>query len=106
MSTEATAAPAAKKLTHNEELKTAVPTLAGNLAATMQDPNADRFTDDDTQFLKFHGIYQQDDRDLRKTGKKFMFMIRGRIPGGVLAPNGYLVYDRLATQYGNNTLRL
>jgi sulfite reductase (NADPH) hemoprotein beta-component len=106
MSTEVTAAPAAKKPTHNEELKTAIPTLAGNVAATMQDPAADRFTDDDTQFLKFHGIYQQDDRDLRKSGKKYMFMIRGRIPGGVLSPQGYLVYDRLASDYGNNTLRL
>jgi sulfite reductase (NADPH) hemoprotein beta-component len=106
MSTEVSAAPAAKKLTHNEELKAAIPTLAGNLAATMHDPAADRFSDDDTQFLKFHGIYQQDDRDLRKVGKKYMFMIRGRIPGGVLTPDGYLVYDRLATEYGNNTLRL
>ena len=102
----ATAAPAEKKLTHNEEIKAAIPTLAGNLAATMADPANDRFSDDDQQFLKFHGIYQQDDRDLRKTGKKFMFMIRGRIPGGVLTPDGYLVYDRLATEYGNNTLRL
>lgn len=105
MSTD-TAAPAAKKPTHNEDLKSAIPTLAGNVMATMQDPAADRFSDDDTQFLKFHGIYQQDDRDLRKAGKKFMFMIRGRIPGGVLAPEGYLTYDRLATEYGNNTLRL
>jgi sulfite reductase (NADPH) hemoprotein beta-component len=106
MSTEVTAVPAGKKPTHNEELKTAIPTLAGNVAATMQDPGADRFSDDDTQFLKFHGIYQQDDRDLRKSGKKYMFMIRGRIPGGVLSPQGYLVYDRLASDYGNNTLRL
>jgi sulfite reductase (NADPH) hemoprotein beta-component len=104
MSTDVAAAP--KKVTHNEELKTAVPTLAGNVAATMQDPAAERFADDDTQFLKFHGIYQQDDRDLRKTGKKYIFMIRGRIPGGVLTPQGYLTYDRLATEYGNNTLRL
>lgn len=94
------------KVTHNEELKIAIPTLAGNVAATMSDPVADRFSDDDTQFLKFHGIYQQDDRDLRKAGKKYMFMIRGRIPGGVLAPDGYLTYDRLATEYGNNTLRI
>ncbi len=105
MSTEA-AAPAVKKPTHNEVIKTAIPTLAGNLAATMADPANDRFSDDDQQFLKFHGIYQQDDRDLRKTGKKFMFMIRGRIPGGVLSPAGYLTYDRLATEYGNNTLRI
>ena len=65
------------KPSHNEVLKDAIPTLAGNLAATMADPEADRFSSDDTQFLKFHGAYQQDDRDLRKTGKKFMMMIRG-----------------------------
>ncbi len=107
MSTETIAAPTTeKKPTHNEEIKLAIPTLAGTLAATMADTTVDRFSDDDQQFMKFHGIYQQDDRDLRKTGKKFMFMIRGRIPGGVLQPKGYLVYDRLATEYGNNTLRL
>ncbi|NJK45372.1 MAG: hypothetical protein HC933_14870 [Pleurocapsa sp. SU_196_0] len=53
----------------------------------------DHFSEDGTLILKFHGIYQQDDRDLRKTGKKFIFMIRGRIPGGVLSPKGYLTYD-------------
>jgi sulfite reductase (NADPH) hemoprotein beta-component len=110
MSTETAAAPAAKKLTHNEEIKAAIPTLAGTLAQTLNaakaDPSVDRFSDDDQQFMKFHGIYQQDDRDLRKTGKKFMFMIRGRIPGGVLTPDGYLTYDRLATTYGNDTLRI
>ena len=95
-----------KKPTHNEEIKTAIPTLAGTLAATLADPALDRFSDDDQQFMKFHGIYQQDDRDLRKTGKKFIFMIRGRIPGGVLSPKGYLVYDDLATKYGNQTLRI
>jgi sulfite reductase (NADPH) hemoprotein beta-component len=106
----ATAAPAEKKLTHNEEIKLATPTLAGTVAQTLaaakEDPSIDRFSEDDTQFMKFHGIYQQDDRDLRKTGKKYMFMIRGRIPGGVLTPDGYLTYDRLATTYGNNTLRI
>ncbi len=102
----APAAPKEKKPTHNEEIKTAIPTLAGTLAATLADPALDRFSDDDQQFMKFHGIYQQDDRDLRKTGKKFIFMIRGRIPGGVLSPKGYLVYDDLATRYGNNTLRI
>ena len=107
MSTETIAATTTeKKPTHNEEIKLAIPTLAGTLAATLADPALDRFSEDDQQFMKFHGIYQQDDRDLRKTGKKFMFMIRGRIPGGVLQPKGYLVYDRLATEYGNNTLRL
>ncbi|MEI6349481.1 MAG: NADPH-dependent assimilatory sulfite reductase hemoprotein subunit [Verrucomicrobiota bacterium] len=94
------------KPTHNEDLKTGSPTLAGTIAQTLADPQLDRFSEDDNQFLKFHGIYQQDDRDLRKTGKKFMLMIRVRIPGGVLTPAQYLDLDRLSTEYGNNTLRV
>jgi len=58
-----TAAPA--KPTHNEEIKEAIPTLAGSISSTIDDSAADHFTDDDNQFLKFHGCYQQDDRDLR-----------------------------------------
>jgi sulfite reductase (NADPH) hemoprotein beta-component len=99
-------APDPTKLTHNEVIKAAVPTLAGNIAATLADPAADRFSEDDQQFIKFHGIYQQDDRDLRKTGKKFMMMIRGRIPGGVMTSAQWLTFDDLASRYGNNTLRV
>jgi sulfite reductase (NADPH) hemoprotein beta-component len=94
------------KLTHNEVIKEAVPTLAGAIASTLADPNTDQFSSDDQQFLKFHGIYQQDDRDLRKTQKKFIMMIRGRIPGGVMNPGQWITFDDLATQYGNNTLRV
>ena len=94
------------KVTHNEIIKEATPTLAGAIAQTLADPNTDRFSEDDVQFLKFHGIYQQDDRDLRKTQKKFVMMIRGRIPGGVMTPNQWRVFDDLASQHGNNTLRI
>ena len=94
------------KLTHNEIIKTAIPTLAGSIAATMATPGADQFSADDQQFIKFHGIYQQDDRDLRKTQKKFMMMIRGRIPGGVMTPAQWTVFDSLADDYGNHTLRI
>lgn len=93
-------------LSKNELLKQRIPTLAGNIAATLHDPAADKFSEDDEQFIKFHGIYQQDDRDLRKTGKKYIVMIRGRIPGGVMTSNQWKVFDDLATQYGNNTLRI
>jgi len=96
----------AVQLTHNENIKAAVPTLAGSIGATLLDPEAERFTDDDGQFLKFHGIYQQDDRDSRKAGKKYIMMIRGRIPGGVMTATQWSVFDDLATRYGNNTLRL
>src|ERR1700761_5017 len=94
------------KLTRNEGLKEASPTLAGNISATLADTSVDRFSDDDYEFLKFHGIYQQDDRDQRKIAKHYMFMVRGRLPGGVVQPDHFLVFDRLATQYGNNTLRI
>ncbi len=93
------------KLTHNEVIKDAIPTLAGNIAATMAS-GTDQFSADDQQFTKFHGIYQQDDRDLRKTQKKFIMMIRGRIPGGIMTPAQWLTFDDLAATYGNNTLRI
>jgi sulfite reductase (NADPH) hemoprotein beta-component len=94
------------KLTHNEDIKAAIPTLAGTIAATLANAGADHFSDDDNQFLKFHGSYQQDDRDLRKTGKKYIMMVRGRIPGGVMTAKQWQVFDLLASTYGNNTLRI
>lgn len=95
-----------EKWTHNEQIKEAVPTLAGTIASALADAESDRFSEDDVQFLKFHGVYQQDDRDLRKTGKKYMMMIRGRIPGGVMTPAQWLTFDDLSSEYGNNTLRI
>ncbi|MEO6036017.1 MAG: sulfite reductase, partial [Verrucomicrobiota bacterium] len=55
----------AKPLTRNEGLKAAHPLLEGTIAQTLADPAAERFSEDDYEFLKFHGIYQQDDRDQR-----------------------------------------
>jgi sulfite reductase (NADPH) hemoprotein beta-component len=93
-------------VTHNEVIKDAIPTLAGTIAATIADASIDHFSEDDNQFLKFHGSYQQDDRDLRKTGKKYIMMVRGRIPGGVMSSRQWSVFDDLASRYGNNTLRI
>jgi sulfite reductase (NADPH) hemoprotein beta-component len=94
------------KLSHNEIIKEAGPTLAGTIAQSLADPASERFSEDDAQFLKFHGVYQQDDRDLRKTGKRFIMMVRLRLPGGVMTPAQYLACDNLSTQYANNTLRV
>ena len=94
------------KLTHNEDIKDAIPTLAGTIAATLADTATDHFSEDDNQFLKFHGSYQQDDRDLRKTGKKYIMMVRSRVPGGVMTARQWQVFDRLASTHGNNTFRL
>jgi len=94
------------KPTRNEGLKAGSTLLAGTIAQTLADAALDRFSDDDYEFLKFHGVYQQDDRDKRKTGKHYMLMVRTKFPGGVLSAPQYLVCDRLASEYGNNTLRV
>src|SRR5262249_54760013 len=97
---------AAPKLTRNEGLKENNPLLAGTIPQTLADASATRFSEDDYEFLKFHGIYQQDDRDKRKEGKQYILMVRTKFPGGVLTGQQYLVCDTLAMQYGNNTLRI
>ncbi|MBU6409525.1 MAG: sulfite reductase, partial [Verrucomicrobia bacterium] len=96
----------AVKLTHNEDIKAAIPTVAGTIAATIADAGADHFSQDDYEFLKFHGVYQQDDRDLRKTAKKYIMMARASIPGGVMTAAQWMAFDDLAAQYGNQTLRI
>jgi sulfite reductase (ferredoxin) len=66
------------------------------------------FSEDATQILKFHGSYQQDNRDNRVKGqeKDYQFMLRTRSPGGFIPPELYLTLDRLADTYGNGTLRV
>src|SRR5947209_10110387 len=94
------------KLSRNEGLKTGNPLLTGTIAETLADPALERFSDDDYECLKFHGIYQQDDRDQRKFAKHYMLMVRTKFPGGVLSARQYVVCDQLASQYANNTLRI
>ena len=74
--------------------------------------DAARFDDSVQNILKFHGIYEQDDRDLRQTltregkEKHYIFMIRTKIPGGKITAEQYLKMDKLADQYANGTLRI
>lgn len=65
------------------------------------------FSEDAVQILKFHGSYQQDNRDNRAKGqeKDYQMMLRTRSPGGFVPPQLYLALDRLADTYGNGTLR-
>ncbi len=94
------------KLSRNERLKEGNPLLAGTIGQALADSSVDRFTEDDYEFLKFHGVYQQDDRDLRKTGKRYSLMVRTKFPGGVLRASQYLACDRLSSEYGNATMRI
>src|SRR5882724_8135241 len=94
------------KLTRNEGLKERNTLLTGTIAQTLADGAAEKFSEDDYEFLKFHGIYQQDDRDQRKVAKHYMMMVRTKFPGGVLTASQYVACDQLSTQYANNTIRI
>jgi sulfite reductase (ferredoxin) len=74
--------------------------------------DVDHFSDADKNLLKFHGSYQQEDRDARKMrregglGKHYLFMVRCKIPGGRVTADQYLALDDLADRYANGTLRV
>lgn len=79
--------------------------LRGSVAQEL-DNSESVFSSPATGVLKFHGVYQQDDRDLRKSGpKQFSAMVRVGVPGGVLSPEQYLTLDRLA-DLGDGSLRI
>ncbi len=106
------AAPAAKPLAKNEGLKAASNFLRGNILRDLADQSTGGITDDTGQLTKFHGIYAQDDRDLRnqlrREGKEkaFSFMARIRVPGGVCTPAQWVTLDALADTHANGTLKL
>ncbi|HEX7028932.1 MAG TPA: NADPH-dependent assimilatory sulfite reductase hemoprotein subunit [Gammaproteobacteria bacterium] len=101
-----------EKLGPNETLKANSRFLRGTIAESLQDPITGAVTDDDTKLMKFHGIYQQDDRDLRderrqqKLEPAYQFMVRVRLPGGVCTPQQWRKLDELADRYGDGGLRL
>ncbi|GEP02485.1 NADPH-dependent assimilatory sulfite reductase hemoprotein subunit [Methylobacterium oxalidis] len=107
---EAEAARAAG-LAHNEHIKIASGYLRGTLADGLLKHATGAISEDDGQLVKFHGMYLQDDRDLRpertkkKLDKAYSFMIRLRIAGGVVTPKQWLILDDIATTYANGTLR-
>ena len=94
-----------------EGLKLASDYLRGSLAADFADPS-DHIAEDAGVLLKFHGSYQQDDRDLRTPRKRqgldkaYSFMVRVRMPGGKMTAEQYLAADALAREQGNGTLRI
>jgi sulfite reductase (NADPH) hemoprotein beta-component len=100
------------ELSRNEIIKQASEYLRGTLEHGLREDITGAISDDDQQLVKFHGMYLQDDRDLRsertrkKMEKAFSFMIRVRIPGGVLTSSQWLALDRVARTYGNGTMRL
>jgi sulfite reductase (NADPH) hemoprotein beta-component len=96
----------------NEFIKEGSRFLRGTIAEGLRDQVTGAIAEDDTQLTKFHGIYLQDDRDLRgerakkKLEKAFSFMARVRIPAGVLTATQWIALHDIATERGNDTLRL
>ena len=94
-----------------EAIKDASHYLIGTLPQELA-ADVDHFGEESKQLLKFHGSYQQEDRDARKNrskagvGKAYMFMIRLKLPGGKLTSEQYLAMDDIAGEYANGTLRL
>jgi sulfite reductase (ferredoxin) len=76
--------------------------------ATELGQDTTHFSEDAVQILKYHGSYQQDNRDNRAKGqeKDYQMMLRTRNPGGLIPPQLYLAMDELASAYGNETMRI
>jgi sulfite reductase (NADPH) hemoprotein beta-component len=100
------------KLGPDERLKHDSNYLRGTIALDLLDRITGGVTFESNKLMKFHGIYQQDDRDIsderrrQKLEPAFSFMVRVRLPGGVCAPEQWLKIDELAQAHGGNTIRL
>ncbi len=96
----------------NENIKIASNFLRGTIAEGLKDISTGALAPSDGQLTKFHGIYEQDDRDIRDERKDaglepaYSFMIRVRMPGGVCEPEQWLAMDRIADERGNGTFKL
>jgi sulfite reductase (ferredoxin) len=94
-----------------ERIKEASHALRGTIAEELAN-DSPTFDGASANVLKFHGVYQQEDRDRRKEARKrgldrhYQMMIRTRIPGGRVSPEGYLAHDRIADAWGNGTIRI
>ncbi|HAC63672.1 MAG TPA: sulfite reductase, ferredoxin dependent [Cyanothece sp. UBA12306] len=97
----------APKLSKLERIKENSNFLREPLASELLEDTS-HFTENAVQILKFHGSYQQDNRDNRVKGqeKDYQMMLRTRNPGGFIPPELYLTLDRLSDEYGNHTLRV
>ena len=99
------AGPVEGPLSDNERLKRESNFLRGTIAEDLQDPLTGGFNGDNFQLIRFHGMYQQDDRDIRpeRTAQKLEplhnVMLRARLPGGIITPAQWQVIDKFAEEH-------
>ncbi len=95
-----------------EDIKAGSGRLRGTLLRSLADPVTGALAEDDQVLIKYHGSYQQDDRDLREERRQsklepdYSFMIRTRTPGGVVTPAQWLKLDAIATTFAERGLRI
>ena len=97
---------------HLEHIKSESRLLRGTIAEGLADTVTGAIAESDTKLLKFHGSYMQDDRDIRDERRRqklepaYAFMLRARLPGGVMTPAQWLAFDALASNYASSGLRI
>ncbi|HXK55625.1 MAG TPA: assimilatory sulfite reductase (NADPH) hemoprotein subunit [Gammaproteobacteria bacterium] len=100
------------KVHANEIIKAGSNYLRGTLRESMADELTGALDPADAQLSKFHGFYEQDDRDLRQERQQkllepyYSFMLRARLPGGICTPRQWLTIDSVARRLGNGSIRL
>ncbi|HEX8314091.1 MAG TPA: NADPH-dependent assimilatory sulfite reductase hemoprotein subunit [Flavisolibacter sp.] len=101
-----------KNLSAVEKIKTASDALRGTLKESLLDEITGAVREPDHALIKFHGMYEQDDRDLReeraaqKLDKLFSFMIRLRIPGGLITPEQWMAAHHVAGNYSTGVIKI
>lgn len=101
-----------KNLSPIEKIKTTSDGLRGTIKESLLDEITGAVREQDHALIKFHGMYEQDDRDLReersqkKLDKLFSFMIRLRIPGGLITPEQWIASHHIAGDYSTGVIKI
>jgi sulfite reductase (NADPH) hemoprotein beta-component len=101
-----------KNLSPIEKIKTKSHGLRGTIVQSLKDEITGAIAEDDQAVIKFHGMYQQDDRDVReerankKLERLYSFMIRLRLPGGFLKPEQWIATDEIAGKNSTGVIKI
>ncbi len=101
-----------EKLSVIERIKTESKGLRGSIVESLQDELTGSIREDDQAVIKFHGMYQQDDRDRReeraekKLDRLYSFMIRLRLAGGFLTPAQWVATHHIAGEHSTGVIKI